>query len=287
MFATRLSKIARQEFEHMMEQATAQSSDSEWSLSLYLVPKKINGDWRPCSDCCALNCVTILDCYLIPIYTRFHSYTAWQYYFLQAGLDASLSSDSSGTIQCCQDCYKNTIWTNWVHSHAIRAEEYCSNIPTLHESSVMWLEFLLRVHRWCPHCQPHTRRTQESLASSVVMFQQVWHSHQPYQVHAESERATLSGPPCYPTWSITSSRTSPGYQEFSTTQNITSTARILGLVNFYHQFIPQCATILTPLNSLLKSTLTNSCTLQWMPAVITAFQKMKDMLANVTLLSYT
>ena len=45
----------------------------------------------------------------------------------------------------------------------------------------------------------------------------------------------------------------------------------LGLVNFYHRFIPHCTTILTPLNPLLKSTATNSHTLQWNPNATSAF----------------
>ena len=42
----------------------------------------------------------------------------------------------------------------------------------------------------------------------------------------------------------------------------TSLREFLGLVNFSHRFIPCCADILTPLNLLLKTTSTNSRTLQ-------------------------
>ena len=58
----------------------------------------------------------------------------------------------------------------------------------------------------------------------------------------------------------------------------------LGLVNFYHRFIPQCAKIQSPLNSLLKPTANNSRTLQWSPIASAAFQEVKDSLANATLL---
>ena len=58
--------IARHEFEHMMEKGIIQPSDSQWSSPLHMVPKKTLGDWRPCSDYCALNRVTIPDRYLIP-----------------------------------------------------------------------------------------------------------------------------------------------------------------------------------------------------------------------------
>ena len=58
----------------------------------------------------------------------------------------------------------------------------------------------------------------------------------------------------------------------------------LGLVNFYHRFIPHCATILSPLNALLKSTATNSRSLQWTTTATSVFEEIKDALAKTTLL---
>ena len=43
-------RIAKHEFDHMVELGIVRPSSSPWSSPLHMVPKKAPGDWRPCGD---------------------------------------------------------------------------------------------------------------------------------------------------------------------------------------------------------------------------------------------
>ena len=75
-------------------------------------------------------------------------------------------------------------------------------------------------------------------------------------------------------------------QEFPIPTSIRKLREFLGLVNFYHRFIPNCASILEPLNGLLTTPQGSDRKLNWDQATTAAFTAVKDVLATSTLLSH-
>ena len=62
--------------------------------------------------------------------------------------------------------------------------------------------------------------------------------------------------------------------------------KFLGLVNFYHHFLPHCADTLKPLHTLLTTAHKPKINLQWNEGSLQAFSIIKQTIANISLLSH-
>ncbi|GBN68147.1 Transposon Tf2-6 polyprotein [Araneus ventricosus] len=76
-------------------------------------------------------------------------------------------------------------------------------------------------------------------------------------------------------------------QEFPKPETVSQLRSFLGMVNFYHRFIPKSAEILAPLNAyLVGSKKRDKTRIKWIPETDASFDKIKKCLADATLLSH-
>ena len=73
-------------------------------------------------------------------------------------------------------------------------------------------------------------------------------------------------------------------QDFPLPRSQCKLREFLGLINYYHRFIPHCAQVLQPLHALLSHMQTDT-ELQWSDDSLAAFERAKAALADATLLS--
>ena len=75
-------------------------------------------------------------------------------------------------------------------------------------------------------------------------------------------------------------------QEFPQPRTQSELRQFLGLVNFYHRFVPGCASILQPLHDLLSPPSKKDLPLTWTPEADSAFTRAKDALAAASFLCH-
>ena len=277
-------QIAKEEFRKMEELGIIRRSDSQWASPLHMV-RKADGGWRPCGDFRRLNDATEADRYPVPNIQDFTAHLAGATIFSKIDLVKGYHQVPVHPDHVC----KTAVITPFGLFEFLRMPFGLKNaaqaFQRLMDTTLRGLDFvfvylddILVASKSKQEHLDHLRQVLERLQTAGLTINLAKCQFGKSAIDFLGHRVDKHGATPLPT-------KVEAIKNFEKPTTIKGIQEFVGMINFYHKFVPNVAALLRPLFQAVSGKPKSSKNVEWTEQMSKAFNDTKTALANATMLA--